>query len=47
MHYAAAKGAPLKVVELLLDANRDAAAAPDKARSSAHVAPLMLHAVCP
>ena len=37
LHYAAAKGASFEVTELLLDANRDAAAAPDKARSSAQM----------
>ena len=35
MHYAAAKGAPFEVIELLLNANTEAAAAADKARSSA------------
>ena len=39
LHYAAAKGAPFEVMELLLDANREAAAAADKARGPANTAP--------
>ena len=39
LHYAAEKGASLDVMGLLLDAKREAAAAADTARSSAH----MLH----
>ena len=39
LHYAAVKGASYEVTELLLDANRDAAAKADKARSSAHTVP--------
>ena len=39
LHHAAMNGAPLDVMKLLLDANREAAAAADKARSSAHTAP--------
>jgi ankyrin repeat protein len=33
LHYAAAKGAPLDVMKLLLDANSEAATSKDKARS--------------
>ena len=44
LHYAAVKGAPFEVMKLLLDANTEAAAAADKARSSAHAAPPPLHA---
>ena len=33
LHYAAAKGVPLDVTQLLLEANRDAATSKDKARS--------------
>jgi ankyrin repeat protein len=32
LHYAAAKGAPFEVMELLLDANSNATTAKDKAR---------------
>ena len=32
LHYAAAKGAPFEVMELLLNANPEAAAVADKAR---------------
>ena len=43
LHYAAAQGAPLDVMKLLLDANRDAATAVAQARRGAHVpAPTML-----
>jgi len=37
LHYAAAKGAPFEVMKLLLDANRQAAAAADKARAALHI----------
>ena len=48
LHYAAAKGVPFDVTELLLDANHEAAATVDKARSYVHIAPPTLpsHAVC-
>ena len=39
LHYAVAKGVPLDVTELLLEANPKAATSKDKARSSAHTAP--------
>ena len=37
LHYAAAKGASFKVTELLIDANRDAAVAADKAHTALHI----------
>ena len=44
LHYAAAESAPFKVIELLLPANRqEAAAAADEARTALHVR--MLHAL--
>ena len=42
LHYAAEKGASLNLMKLLLKANPEAAAAPDKARRPAHDAPPML-----
>ena len=39
LHYAAANDTPFEVMELLLDANREAAAAADKARGPANTAP--------
>ena len=52
LHYAAVKGAPFEVMELLFEANREAAIANDKARSSAdaHAAPHTLpprSSLCP
>ena len=41
LHYAAEKGAPFDVMKLLLNANTEAAAAADKARSSAHAGPTL------